>query len=106
MEHHVILVEVVIVSPLAGGDSFRTACSRRDGHAARRAECVKRARYPTPDLVPFAIETGGRIGSAARAFLMRLAEEAEDPVKERLYMYRAVSSILQDGVARQLETRV
>ena len=33
------LVDVVIVSPLAGGDAFRRACARRDGHAARRAEC-------------------------------------------------------------------
>ena len=97
------LVDVVIVSPLAGDDNFRRACARRDGRAARRAECAKRARYAAPDLVPFALETGGRIGTAARAFLMRLAESSDDPAKECIYMYRAVSSILQDGVARQLQ---
>ena len=39
------LIDVVIVSPLAGGDSFRGACARRDGHAARRA--VPRAEGAT-----------------------------------------------------------
>ena len=99
------LVDATIVSPLAGGDSFRNACARRDGHAARRAECIKRARYPAPDLVPFALETGGRLGTAARSFLMRMAGAAADPAAERVFMYRAVSSTLQDGVARQLELR-
>ena len=99
------LVDAVIVSPLAGDDALRRACARRDGHAARRAECTKRARYPALDLVPFALETGGRLGHAARVFLLRLAEAADDPAHERIYMYRAVSSILQDGVARQLELR-
>ena len=99
------LVDVTIVSSLAGDDTFRRACSRRDGHAARRAECTKRSRYPAADLVPFALETGGRLGAAARTFLMHLADGAEDPVAERNYLYRAVSSTLQDGVARQLEVR-
>ena len=99
------LVDATIVSPLAGGDSFRNACARRDGHAARRAECIKRVRYPAPDLVPFALETGGRLGTAARSFLMRMAGAAADPAAERVFMYRAVSSTLQDGVARQLELR-
>ena len=99
------LIDVVIVSPLAGGAAYRRACARRDGHAARRAECTKRASYPTADLVPFALETGGRLGNAARAFVMRMAEAAEHPTTERLRLYRAISSTLQDGVARQLEAR-
>ena len=98
------LVDSTIVLPLAGNDAFRRGCARRDGHAARRAECVKRARYATPDLVPFAVETGGRLGTAARAFIMKCAEASKDPAKERVYLYRAISSTLQDGIARQLET--
>ena len=100
------LVDATIVSPLAGDDGFRRACARRDGHAARRAECTKRTRYPAPDLIPFAVETGGRLGATARSFLMRMAQAAEDPAAERIFMYRAVSSTLQDGVARQLEDRI
>ena len=99
------LLDVVIVSPLAGGAAYRRACARRDGHAARRAECTKRARYPTADSVPFALETGGRLGNSARAFVMRMAEAPECPATERLRLYRAIFSTLQDGVARQLEKR-
>jgi len=98
-----LLVDVVVVSPLAGDASFRRACARRDGHAARRAECAKRARYPTADLVPFALETGGCLGAAARAFILKCADAADEPEKERQYLYRAISSVLQDGVSRQLQ---
>ena len=92
-----------MVSPYAGDASFRRACARRDGHASRRVEIAKRNRYPSDDLVPFAVETGGRLGSEARALLLRCANMADDPVLELQYLYRAVSSILQAGVARQLQ---
>lgn len=98
------LVDATIVSPLAANDVFCRGCARRDGHAARRAECLKRSRYPAHDLIPFAMETGGRLGMAARAFVTKCAEVAEDPAKERAYVYRAISTTLQDGIARQLET--
>ena len=38
-------------------------------------------------------------------FLLRLAEAAEEPALERVALYRAISSTVQDGVARQLERR-
>ena len=96
------LVDVVIVSAYARGNNFRAACARRDGYAARRAAIAKRVRYPSDDLVPFALETGGRIGVDARAFINRMANAADDPPTERQYLYRAISRALQDGVARQL----
>ena len=98
----VMLIDVVVSSPYAGGPEFRAACARRDGHACRRAAIAKRQRYPTEDLVPFAVETGGRLGADARALLARMAQAAEEPDREIQYLQRAVSSILQDGVARQL----
>ena len=98
-----LLIDAVVVSAYARDSNFRAACARRDGHAARRAAITKRSRYPTQDLVPFALETGGRIGVDARALLNRMALAAEDPAAERQYLYRAVSSVLQDGVARQLQ---
>lgn len=97
-----LLIDVVVSSPYAGGPEFRAACARRDGHACRRAAIAKRQRYPTEDLVPFAVETGGRLGTDARALLARMAQAAEEPDREIQYLQRAVSSILQDGVARQL----
>ena len=97
------LVDVVVVSAYAGDPHFRAACARRDGHAARRASIAKHARYPSADLVPFALETGGRLGTEARSLLIKMADAADNPALEIQYLYRAVSSVLQDGVARQLE---
>ena len=98
-----MLVDVTVVSPYAGDASFINACSRRDGHAARRAAVAKRRKYEDPDLLPFAVETGGRLGADAKALLHAMAAHSQDPVRELGYLYRAVSSTLQDGVARQLE---
>ena len=97
-----MLVDVVVVSAYAGDAHFRAFCARRDGHASRRAAIAKRSRYPSADLVPFPLETGGRLGTDARAFLARLANSAEDRALELQYLQRAVSSVLQSGVARQL----
>ena len=97
-----MLVDVVVVSPFAGGASYRAACARRDGHFCRRAAVAKRRRYPSNDLVPFALETGGRLGADARVLLARMAAASADPAREILYLQRAISSILQDGVSRQL----
>ena len=81
-----MLVDVVIVSPYARDATFRSACARRDGHASRRAAITKRTRYPSLDLIPFAVETGGRLGSEARALLIKIADAADDPVQELKFL--------------------
>jgi hypothetical protein len=96
------LVDVTVVSPYAGDASFRAACARRDGHAARRAAIHKRSKYLTEDLVPFALETGGRLGADARAFVKRLASHADSSTMEAQYAYKALLVTLQDGSAKQL----
>ena len=100
-----LLVDVVVVSAYAGDASFRACCARRDGFASRRAAIAKRSRYPTPDLVPFAMETGGRLGTDARAFIARMANAAENRSTERSYLHRAISSVMQDGVAKHLQPK-
>ena len=96
------LVDDCVVSPLAGDERFVAACARRDGHAARRAAMAKRSKYHSPELVPFAVETGGRFSPDARHFVKAMADCAVDPVAETAYIYRALSSMLQDAIARQL----
>ena len=96
------LVDVVVVSPMAAGPHHTAACARRDGLASRRAAAAKRAKYESPDLIPFAVETGGRLGTDARLLLRALAEATPDPDRELQFAYRAISAVLQDGVARQL----
>jgi hypothetical protein len=45
------------------------------------------------------------MSNEARAFISRMAEAAEDKALEIQYLHRAISSVLQDGVARQLAPR-
>ena len=49
------------------------------------------------------METGGQLGSDARALLQLMASGAPDPGEEMAYLYRAVSSVHQDGIARQFQ---
>ena len=100
-----LLIDAVGVSAWAGDDSLRRACSWRDGHAGRRAEIAKRTRYASPDLVPFAVETDGRLAGDARALLLKCAQYADEPERELQYLYWAVSSMVQDGVVRQLQPK-
>ena len=97
-----ILVDVVVSSPYAGGERFTAMCARRDGYSARRAATAKKAKYDSPDLLSFALETGGRLGMDARSFIKKLASAAEEPPLEVAYLYRAISATLQDGIAKQL----
>ena len=46
------------------------------------------------------METGGRLGTDARACLKLMADRTDDPVRELRWMQRAVSSALAAGVAR------
>ena len=48
------------------------------------------------------VVTGGRLGSDAKMLLRSMADHAVDPQRELTFCYRAVSAVLQDGVARQL----
>ena len=76
----------------------------KNGEASRRAERSKHERYPGPQLKPFAVEVGGRVGAEARAFfLSRIRELPQDiqcPVLQRAC--KVVSCALQTEVSRQL----
>ena len=67
---------------------------------------MKRARYSDQDLAQFALETGGRIGNEARAFLGRMADAADNRHSELQYLQRAISSVLQNGVAMLLQPKL
>ena len=72
--------------------------------ASRRAERVKHERYPGVQLVPFAVEVGGRLGAEARTFLLNETRQLPRDLqaKELSRACRVVSCALQVEVARQL----
>ena len=97
-------VDVTIHRPAAGDDSAVRAASRKPGEASRQAERTKHERYPGPQLAPFAVEVGGRLGAEARAFLLSEVRQLPRDMQTRELQraYKAVSCALQVELARQL----
>jgi len=73
-------IDVTIVDAQSSDRGLLTRRANQAGAAARRAEDTKRAKYPGPALVPFAIEALGRAGDSAANLLRAMAPT--DP-KER-----------------------
>ena len=63
------LLDLTVVSPWSANGPLEVAAASRDGAAAERAEDRKRRRYPGGRVVPMVLETGGRWGPAALAWL-------------------------------------
>ena len=72
------VVDVSVVGSVFGdGDGvLRRACDDYANEAAR--ELQKHARYPTPELVPFVMGTGGRFGKEALAVLHHACRASTD----------------------------
>jgi hypothetical protein len=97
-------IDVSIRHPMAGTDGEVRAAARRDGEASRRGERQKHARYPGERLVPFVLETSGRMGAEARHWLKAQVRELPEDLqsKELGRAYKVLSCALQSQVARQL----
>ena len=95
-----VYIDVAIVEAGAGMPHELSRRARQDGEAATREEDEKRRRYPGPDLVPFVLETGGRLGEAAEALIRSVAPK--DPAERSAAIAsakRSLSSLLQMGNA-------
>ena len=97
-------IDVTVRHPAAGDESAVRSAGRRDGEASRRAERAKHERYPGPQLVPFALETPGRMGAEATAWLLAKARRLPTDMQsaEMTRAYKVLSCALQTEVVRQL----
>ena len=97
-------MDITIRHPAAGNGCQLRAAARKDGEACRRGEREKHARYPGGRLIPFALETGGRVGGEARQWLRTQVRDLPEDIQgfELARAYRVVSCGLQGQVARQL----
>ena len=69
-----ILVDTAVTHPVSSDPQRLARAALHDGAAGAAAEGHKRDRYPRAvGLVPFVVETGGRVCPAARAMARRLA---------------------------------
>ena len=76
-----------------------TANARKDGCAARAEEAIKRARYHSR-ATPFVLESGGRPGASALAFIRRFAPVASEGYSTSpAFAWSCLSSAVQIGNA-------
>ena len=68
-------IDVTVVSPVTADPHFVIESANKPGHAASKAESLKKLRYPHSALTPFAMEIGGRLGPAALSYLQSLFRE-------------------------------
>ena len=68
-------IDVTVVSPVTEDPHFILESANKPGHAASKAEGIKRTRYPHRALTPFAVEMGGRLGPSAITYLQSLFRE-------------------------------
>ena len=99
-----IWMDISIRHSAAGNHSELSVAAKRDGEAARRGEREKHIRYPGDRLVPFVLESGGRVGAEARQWLKHHIEALPGDVQhtERTRAYKLISCALQGQIARQL----
>ena len=96
-------IDVSFRHDAAGNGSEVATSAKRDGEAARRGECGKHATCPGDRLVPFVVETGGRVGSEACQWLRSQIEQLPEDIQhlERIRVYKVVSCAIQGQIARQ-----
>jgi hypothetical protein len=108
-----LLVDVTVRHPMAS--AYQPSASSRDGAAASVAEEKKLLRYPARggrSVVPFAMETWGRLGPSAEELMQTLASEATRHARRRgndatagafLRRWRAtLDAVLQKSMAKAL----
>ena len=110
-------VDVAVHHSVPGDAARLTAAARGGGAVNKEAEAEKRRRYPDGrapwEVVPFAVETYGRLGAAAlkhlrslaRARAQELPERGEETASTLLQRWSArISAALQRSNARRLRS--
>ena len=98
-----VYIDVTIVSPIVTSPYHLMQAATKPAYAAMRAEYGKRQRYPIPDLIPFALEIGGRPGPAAQQFIRSLFRE-EGATRDRRIAdaWSTLSTALHSATSHQL----
>ena len=98
-----IYIDVTIVSPVLCSPYHLLQAATKPDYAALRAEFGKRQRYPIPNLLPFAIEIGGRPGPTAHKFIRDLFREEGSTRDQRIAdVWSSLSTALHSATALQL----
>ena len=97
----VTYLDVSIVAPFSCNPSLVSAASTRPRLMSIRAEKNKFDRYPHINLVPFILETTGRLGPHARKFISYLMWDADNPPLAIRDTWSAIQSVLHSAISKQ-----
>ena len=98
-----VYVDIAVTEATTASAQALSQRARVDGAAAAHEEQEKHWRYPGPDLIPFVLEAGGRLGESAESFLRSVApKDLEDRAAEIAAAKQALSCLLQLGNAEVL----
>ena len=96
-------LDVTVISPVQANPQFLAEAATKPGYAAACAERKKRLRYPHKDLIPFAIELGGRPGPAATKYIRSLFTGPSTPNDfTPADAWTCISTALQMAAAEQV----
>ena len=96
-------MDVAITEASTANLAERRQRAARDGVAAEREEDEKRRRYPGPNVVPFVLESLGRVGESANALLRSLVpSDSADRAQVLGSARQSLSVLLQIGNAEQV----
>ena len=98
-----VYIDVTIVSPVVVSSYHLMQAAKKPGYAALRAEYGKRQRYAVQNIVPFAIELGGRPGPTALKFIRELFR-TDGAVRDQgiADAWSTLSSALHSATATQI----
>ena len=96
-------IDVTITDALTGNTNDVKNAGTHDGHAAQQAEKRKTPKSQTvQNLIPFALETGGRWGNTARKWIKTLTN-TDDPLDIQTLRYH-IAAQLQLGSTAMIKT--
>ena len=95
-----VYLDVAVSDPATPNVHELRQRANRNGAAAMREEDAKRLRYPGPDLTPFVLESLGRMGPSADAFLRAVVpKDMENRALVLGQARQSLSVLLQTGTA-------
>ena len=94
-------LDVSIAALFSCNPSLVAAASTRPGHMAKRPEKSKLDRYPRINLVPFILETTGRLGQHAGKFISNLMKDADNLPLAIRDTWSAIQSVLHSAISKQ-----
>ena len=98
-----IYIDVTIVSSVVAHRYHLAQAANKPSYAAMRAEYGKRQRYPTGNIIPFALEIGGRPGPSALRFIRQLHRTPGTDRSLRIAdAWSTISTALHGAVSTQL----